>query len=165
MSVMKDRIQAQASAPYSVIRGNTVPKILGVIEEQHTVVVENSVLSTKRACTYQLTMQQFLFIKTHGGSEFMRALLEWFAKAEESAVKASRPLKTKEHKDTPFTYFKFGGVPVIVDENSTPLWETYLWAKAHKVTDPEGAARAFFDFKAIDSPWGEDVAKTNNFPF
>lgn len=83
MSVMKDRIQAQASAPYSVIRGNTVPKISGVIEEQHTVVVENSVLSTKRACTYQLTMQQFLFIKTHGGSEFVRALLEWFAKAEE----------------------------------------------------------------------------------
>ena len=152
MSVMKDRIQAQASAPYTVIRGNTVPRQAGIIEEQHTVVVENSVLSTKRACTYQLTMQQFLFIKTHGGSEFMRALLEWFAKAEASAVKASRRLKTKEQQATPFTYFEFGGVPVIVDENSTPLWRTFLWAKAHNVKDPEAVARSFFDFRDIDDP-------------
>ncbi|WP_293702374.1 hypothetical protein [uncultured Parasutterella sp.] len=146
------------------ISGNTVPKIPGVYEEHKEITVDSAIMETKKLCAYTLTMEQYIFVKTHGGSEFMRALLDWFAKAEAKQIETAQPLKTKEQQATPFSYFTFGGIPVIVDDKHTALWETYLWAKAHKVSDPEGAARKFFDFRKIDNPYDTSLEE-NRIPF
>lgn len=114
------------------ITGARIPKTAGVTSEVTQYTMQAEFCRMKKSFAYSVTLEQHLFIKSHGGSEFLRDLVSWFAEQEKKAVNRSLAnIACGAAKGTEeFGAFMFDGVPVLIDrETRTPLWETYFWAK------------------------------------
>lgn len=107
------------------IIGYTTPKVAGVVSEKHTISMDRALSEMKKSVAYSVTLEQYLYVKAHGGSEWLRDLITWFMGQEKKAIEGA----ILNEKDGGFSFL---GYPVLFDvDTRAPMWETYFWAKEH----------------------------------
>ena len=112
-----------------LITGTKIPRMQGVLSEHTEYLCRDDILEVRKQYTYSVTVEQHLFIKSRGGSEFLRELITWFAKEEQRLIdKGAGSYCCK--LDGSFGYIpSFDGLPLLFDiEKRSPLWVTYFWA-------------------------------------
>lgn len=120
-----------------LIAGTKIPRMQGVLSEHTEYLCREDVLEVRKQYTYSVTVEQHLFIKSRGGSEFLRELITWFAKMEQKIIDKNMASSFCKLDNT-FGYIpSFDDFPMIIDmEKRSPLWETYFWAKEHGIKNP-----------------------------
>lgn len=127
-----------------LIAGTKVPRMQGVLSEHTEYLCREDILEVRKQYTYSITVEQHLFIKSRGGSEFLRELINWFAQREQEII--DKHMQSSSYRlDKTFGYMPcFNDVPMIIDEDKrSPLWATYFWAKEHGITSPRELLNQF----------------------
>lgn len=132
MSILKsETVAARATIQAARFQGCIKPSKGWILKEERTVLVDEARINEKKSIAVTLTYGQIAYLKTHGGSVWLRDLITWFMGQEQRAV-----ANCKGALDD-YGSFSFNGYPVLFDvEDGRPLWETYFWAKETGTRNP-----------------------------